>query len=422
MDWPKLELREWEPTYLTLHRWLQIVGKVRLALCTPFNHWWHVPLYVTPVGLTTSNIPLQDATLTIAFDFVAHALTMTRDDGRAVSFTLEPMTVKDFFAKTTSSLQSLDVDVAIHRLPVEVADRTPFDVDVVHRSYDREQVERLHRILVSIDRVFTKFRGRFLGKCSPVHLFWGAFDLAVTRFSGRRNPSPPTDPIMAPAYSHEVISHGFWPGGDWPGAGRVDEAIFYAYAKPEPPGLADAEVAPCAARYDRTLGEFVLPYDTVRAARDPEATLLAFMESTYAAAADRAEWPRTELEAGRAASPVRSAGEVFADHLALAQKHVFEEDFARNYSPDCLVIAKGQVFHGYDAMRDLAHQLERELPTAKYDYVTKLVDGDVCFLEWTAEDKTTRVRDGADTFVVRDGKIVAQTIHYTVEPAGSSRV
>lgn len=295
-DWPRLDLHEWEPTYLTLHRWLQIVGKVRLALATPLNHWWHVPLYVAPRGLTTSTVPFSAGSLTIMFDFVSHALTVTLSDGRASSFTLEPMTVADFFARTTSTLATLGVYADIRPVPVEVTDRTPFPEDIDHKSYDREQVEGMHRILLSTDRVFTKFRGHFLGKNSPVHLFWGAFDLAVTRFSGRRNPEPPSDSVMGPAYSHEVISHGFWPGGDWPTAGRVEEAVFYAYSVPEPKGFREAEVAPREARYDNTLGEFILPYEAVRTAAAPEAALLAFMDSTYRAAAERAGWPREELE------------------------------------------------------------------------------------------------------------------------------
>ena len=419
-DWPELRLSEWEPTYLTLHRWLQIVGKVRLALSPPLNHWWHVPLYVTPEGLTTSTVPFSGGCLTIVFDFVAHKLTVTLSDARTASFPLEPMTVAEFFAKTTSTLAGLGVEVEIRPIPVEVVDRTPFTEDTKHRSYDRVHVERMHRILLSSERVFSKFRSTFMGKSSPVHLFLGAFDLAVTRFSGRRNANPPGDRVMRAAYSHEVISHGFWPGGDWPTSGRVEEAVFYSYALPEPEGFRSAQVAPAEARYDATLGEFVLPYEAVRKAANPEAVLLAFMESTYRAAADRAGWPRAELDAPNPlavpAGPasVRSAREVFEDHLALAQARRFEEDIARNFADDCIVMAKGKVQHGHDALRDLARQLAGELPTAKFDYVTKAVDRDVCFLEWTAEDASTAVHDGADSFVVRGGKIIAQTIHYTV--------
>jgi hypothetical protein len=421
-DWPELRLSEWEPTYLTLHRWLQIVGKVRLALSPPLNHWWHVPLYVTPEGLTTSTVPFSGGCLSIVFDFVAHKLTVTLSDARAASFPLEPMTVAEFYAKVTRLLAGLGVDVHIRPIPVEVVDQTPFPEDTKHRSYDRVHVERVHRILLSSERVFSRFRSTFIGKSSPVHLFWGAFDLAVTRFSGRRNLDPPKDRVMRAAYSHEVISHGFWPGGDWPTSGRVEEAVFYSYALPEPEGFRAAEVAPPQARYDATLGEFVLPYEAVRTAADPDAVLLAFMESTYRAAADRAGWPRQELDAQDplavrpADGAARSAREVFEDHLALAQARRFDEDIEKNFADDCVVMAKGKVQHGHDALRDLARQLEVELPSAKFDYVTKAVDRDVCFLEWTAEDASTKVLDGADSFVVRNGKIVAQTIHYTVVP------
>lgn len=294
--WPPLDLREWEPTYLTLHRWLQIVGKVRLALSPPVNHWWHVVLYVTPQGLTTSTIPFSGGCLAITFDFTAHALSIVLSDGRTASFPLEPMSVAEFFEKTTSSLRSLGVHVDIWPIPVEVADRTPFTEDRRHASYDRRQVAQLHRILLSTHSVFEKFRGKFLGKSSPVHFFWGAFDLAVTRFSGGRNPNPPEDRVMRVAYSHEVISHGFWPGGDWPGAGRVEQPMFYSYALPEPDGFARARVEPAEAYYDSALHEFVLPYDALRRADDPEAVLMSFLESTYRAGAESGRWRREDLE------------------------------------------------------------------------------------------------------------------------------
>lgn len=296
-DWPKLTLREWEPTYLTLHRWLQIVGKIKLALSPPVNHWWQAALYVTPRGLTTSTVPFAAGCLMISFDFVAHSFSMTASNGRTLSFPLEPMTVAEFFERTTTALRYLGAEVSIWPVPVEVTDRTPFAEDRAHASYDRRSVERLHRILLSTDRVFSRFRGTFLGKCSPVHLFWGAFDFAVTRFSGRRNPDPPKDPIMRPAYSHEVISHGFWPGGDWPAAGRVEEAIFYSYAVPEPQGFSQARVEPEAAHYDPTLHEFVIPYESIRSAPDPAAALMAFLQSTYRAGAESGGWPREDLDA-----------------------------------------------------------------------------------------------------------------------------
>jgi hypothetical protein len=295
-DWPELSLAEWEPTYLTLHRWLQIVGKVPLALAPPLNHWWHVALQVTPRGLTTATLPTPSGAARVTFDFVDHALVVTRSHGRGASFPLEPMSVADFYDRALGAFRSSGVDVAIWPRPVEVGDRTPFPLDRHHRAYDRAQVERLHRVLLSVQHVFSVFRGRFLGKSSPVHLFWGAFDLAVTRFSGRRNVHPPDDRVTRTAYSHELISHGFWPGGDWPGAGRVEEAMFYAYAVPQPAGFAEAHAVPPAAHFDRRLGEFVLPYEVVRRESRPEATLLDFMETTYASAAERAGWARRDLE------------------------------------------------------------------------------------------------------------------------------
>jgi hypothetical protein len=298
--WPPLRLRDWEPTYLTLHRWTQIVGKVRMALAPPVNHWWHVPLYVTPEGLSTSTIACaHDApnrSMSIRFDFIAHRLHIDLSDGRGSSFALEPMSVADFYQRVMAELRSLGLKVAIWPVPVEVSDLTPFTADRRHASYDPEAVARVHRILLSTDRVFSRFRGTFLGKSSPVHFFWGAFDLALTRFSGRRNPDPPKDRVMGPAYSHEVISHGFWPGGDWPSAGRVEEAIFYAYAVPEPSGFAQAQALPAEARYDEKLREFVLPYEAARSAADPDACLLDFMKSTYRAGADAAAWPCDELD------------------------------------------------------------------------------------------------------------------------------
>jgi Family of unknown function (DUF5996) len=297
-DWPQLDLRGWESTYLTLQRWLQIIGKVKLALALPLNHWWHISLHVTPEGLSTYTVPFSSGSLSlsITFDFVAHSLCVRLSNGRQSSFALEPMTVADFYRQTMTTLRYLGVEVQIWPVPVEVSDRTPFTEDRHHASYDRHQVERLHRILLSLDRVLWRFRGSFLGKSSPVHLFWGALDLAVTRFSGRRNNDPPKDRIMREAYSHEVVSHGFWPGGDWPSTGRVEEPILYCYALPEPEGFSHARVQPEAAHYDPMLREFVVPYEAIRTAPDPAATLTSFMESTYRAGADCAGWPRHELE------------------------------------------------------------------------------------------------------------------------------
>ncbi len=294
--WPALTLGEWEPTYLTLHRFTQMVGKVRLRHAPWMNHWWHIPLYVTSQGLTTSSMPCDGRALTLTFDFCAHRLVAHTNDRPGGSFPLEPMSVADFYQRLQALLAPLEIDARIWPVPVEVADTTPFPEDRHHAAYDREQVQKLHRILLDIDTVFSTHRGRFLGKSSPVHFFWGAFDLAVTRFSGRPNPTPPDNKIMKEAYSHEVISHGFWPGGDWPVGGRVEEAIFYAYASPEPPGFRQAPVTPPQARYDEKLGEFILPYTAVRQSPDPAATLLSFMESTYLAGARAANWDIPALQ------------------------------------------------------------------------------------------------------------------------------
>jgi hypothetical protein len=287
--WPALPLAEWEPTYLTLHRWTQIVGKLRIAHAPWMNHWWHVTFPVTAQGLE-SDMPAGAIQLTLTFDFCAHRLVAHASDGRTASFALEPMSVAAFFAKTRGLLARFGVETPIWPVPVEVVDATPFDQDETHSAYDSRAVEKLHRILLQADRVFRIHRGRFLGKSSPVHFFWGAFDLAVTRFSGRRNPDPPKDFVMREAYSHEVISHGFWPGGDWPASGRTEEPVFYAYASPEPAGFKTARFEPDGVRYSDSMGILLLPYDAVRTAPDPDATLLGFMESTYLAAATRAGW------------------------------------------------------------------------------------------------------------------------------------
>jgi hypothetical protein len=294
-DWPTLRLDEWEPTYLTLHRWAQIVGKVRLSLDFAVNHWWHVTLYVTDRGLTTGPMPCGHRQLSMTFDFCSHRLVAHTSDKRTDSFALEPMSVADFYARVEELLRRLDVNAHIWPVPVEVADTTPFTVDWRHASYDRRQVEKLHNVLIAVDRVFARYRGTFVGKSSPVHFFWGAFDLAVTRFSGRRNPHPPPGHVMEEAYSHEVISHGFWPGGDWFNGERIDEAVFYAYAMPEPEGFRSARVRPAEANYDPRFGEFLLPYESVRSADDPDSVLLEFMESTYLAAATPAGWNVEEL-------------------------------------------------------------------------------------------------------------------------------
>ncbi len=293
--WPALPLDAWEETYQTLQRWTQVVGKIRLARTPYVNHWWNVTLYVTPRGLTTAAMAAGERSFSIDFDFVRHRLVIAADDGTTTRIPLAPMSVAAFYGKVMESLEAMGLATSIWPVPVEVTDTVPFPEDTVHAAYDPAMVERLHTILVQVDRVMRRFRGGFLGKSSPVHFFWGAFDLAVTRFSGRAVPEPPADPVMGPAYSHEVISHGWWPGGDWPMGGRVEAPVFYAYAVPEPAGFQQAAL-PSGGAYDATFGEYILPYDTVAEADDPEAVLLDFMERTYAVGADAAGWDRAALE------------------------------------------------------------------------------------------------------------------------------
>jgi hypothetical protein len=295
--WPALPLEAWSDTCATLHRFTQIAGKIRLAQSPWINHSWHVTLYVTARGLTTSPIAHGTRSFQIDFDFVAHQVVLQSSDGRVSSFPLEAQSVAAFHARLLEELAALDLPVTIHGSPNEVADPIPFDQDELHSSYDREYANRFWRVLVQADRVFKSFRARFQGKCSPVHFFWGAPDLAVTRFSGRPAPEHPggipnlPDRVTREAYSHEVSSCGFWPGG-----GGVPYAAFYSYAYPEPPGFAQAVVRPDAARYDTTLREFLLPYDAVRQSSSPDDTLLEFLQSTYDAAADLAHWDRAALE------------------------------------------------------------------------------------------------------------------------------
>jgi Family of unknown function (DUF5996) len=292
--WPPLPLEEWQDTYATLHMWTQIVGKVRLALSPPLNHWWATTLYLTPRGLTTSPIPDGARTFEVAFDFLDHTLWIQSSDGASRAMGLYPRSVADFYREFMALSRALGIDVAINPLPQEVANPIRCDVDDVHASYDAAYATRWWRILAQSERVLQQFRARFLGKCSPVHFFWGAFDLAVTRFSGRRAPPRPgADRITREAYSHEVSSFGFWPGN--PG-GPVQEPAYYAYMAPEPAGFADAAVRPTAASYNRGLGEFILPYEAVRSAADPDAALLAFAQSTYEAGATLANWDRASLE------------------------------------------------------------------------------------------------------------------------------
>ena len=297
--WPELTLEPWAPTRETLHMWTQIIGKVRLALEPMVNHWWQVPLYVTARGMTTSLMHAGDIGLEMKFDFIDHVLVMRTTRGETRSVRLKPQTVADFYTLTMLSLRELGISVSMLARPVEVADAIPFAADVVHRSYDPDAVRRFWLALVQADRVMKQFRSGFIGKASPVHFFWGGFDLAVTRFSGRPAPKHPggapncADWVMELAYSHEVSSCGFWPGGS-------AEGSFYAYAYPEPPGFAAAKVEPAEAYYDPAYREFLLPYAAVRQARDPDAMLLRFFQSTYDAAADLGGWDRAALEVARA--------------------------------------------------------------------------------------------------------------------------
>ena len=296
-SWPSLPLEAWRDTCATLHLWLQIVGKIRLAQSPWINHSWHATFYVTATGLTTSPIAFGERTFQIDFDFVQHRLVVESSDGRSARITLEPHTVAAFYSRLMGELRSLGLDVRIHRTPSEIADAIPFDQDTVHRAYDREYANRFWRVLLQAHRVFTAFRARFIGKCSPVHLFWGGQDLAVTRFSGRTAPQHPggipnlPDRVTREAYSHEVSSGGFWPGG-W----GVAYPAFYSYAYPEPGGFASAAVKPAEAFYSRELREFILPYDVVRQSPSPDDTLLQFLQTTYDAAANLGKWDRRALE------------------------------------------------------------------------------------------------------------------------------
>lgn len=294
-DWPELTLDSWDATRETLHRWTQIVGKVRLALEPMVNRWWQVPLYVSSRGLTTSLMHAGAAGLEMEFDFLSHVLLIRTSTGEVRSIGLRPRSVADFYAETMAALDDLEIRVAILARPVEIADATPFAADEIHHEFDADAARRFWIALVQAHRVMTAFRARFTGKVSPVHFFWGGFDLAVTRFSGRTAPRHPggapncADWVMELAYSHEVSSCGFWPGGS-------AEGSFYAYAYPEPVGFAESKVEPEAAYYDKGFGEFLLPYSQVRTSRDPDATLLRFLQSTYAAAADLGRWDRAAIE------------------------------------------------------------------------------------------------------------------------------
>jgi len=297
--WPPLPYAEWKDTLHAIHMWTQVVGKIRLALTPLMNHWWNSTLYVTPRGLTTSLIPDRSDAFQIDFDFVEHLLVIETSRGGRSAIPLGPMSVATFYRQVLESLAGLGVpDPRITPVPNEVAHAVPFPQDLVVRPYDREQVRRLHAVLVGTQLVFSRFRAGFLGKASPVHFFWGGFDLASARFSGRRAPpytggSAPNVHIhvMHEAYSHELIAAGFWPGRD-----DLPQAEFYSYAIPALPGLADVTIQPASARWDVARGEFILPYDAVRTAEDPAAAIMAFLQSTYDIAADRAGWDRSVLE------------------------------------------------------------------------------------------------------------------------------
>ena len=300
--WPALPLEKWQETYATLHLWTQVVGKIRLVQTPWVNHSWHATLYVTSRGLGTGPIPHGNRVFQMDFDFIDYELTVQSDDGRKGRVPLQPQSVAAFYARLMAEMGKLALHVNINRMPNELPDPVRFDQDEAHAAYDAESVNRFWRILVQANRVFTAFRAPFLGKCSPVHFFWGAPDLAVTRFSGRRAPQHPggiphlPDWVAREAYSEEVSSCGFWPGG-----GPIPYPAFYSYAYPEPPRFAAASVQPGGAFYSTDLREFILPYDVVRAAKSPDDTLLAFLRSTYAAAADLSNWDRGRLE--RAAHP-----------------------------------------------------------------------------------------------------------------------
>jgi hypothetical protein len=294
--WPPLLFSEWQETHSALHRWMQVLGKLQLA-CTPWtNHSWHVALSLTARGIGTGLLRSGNRSWQAEFDFLENRLQIAASDGATAAVPLQAQSVAQFHARVREALQSMDIPMNIRSLPCEIADAVPFECDTQQRSYDADAVRRYWRILLQADRVLRIFRARFCGKCSPVHFFWGAMDLAVTRFSGRLAPPHPggvphlADWVMREAYSHEVSSCGFWAGEG------LGYAAFYAYAYPEPAGFAAAKVEPEAAFYHEQLREFILPYDAVRQARDPDAILLAFLESTYAAAADRGHWQRAVLE------------------------------------------------------------------------------------------------------------------------------
>ena len=296
-SWPSLPYVAWKDTYATLHLWTQVVGKIRLVSMPWTNHSWHAALYVTAYGLTTSPMPYRERTFQIDFDFIEHRLLIRTGEGAMRTVALRPRSVADFHEELFAKLGTLGLDVKINNTPNEIVDVIPFEQDQIHASYDAEYANRFWRALLHVHRVFNVFRARFIGKSSPVHFFWGAADLAVTRFSGRPAPEHPAgvphcpDWVMREAYSHELSSCGFWPGGE-----PLPEPVFYAYAYPEPAGFGTSTVHPARAHYHETLHEFILPYDDVRQAASPDAMLLEFLQSAYEAAADQGHWDRAALE------------------------------------------------------------------------------------------------------------------------------
>lgn len=304
LELPELDYGNWKETYATLHMWTQIVGKLRLVQTPWTNHSWHVPLYVTARGLTTSPIPYEGRAFEVNFDLIDHRLYISTSDGQIARMELRPRTVSDFYRELMTKLGSLGMQIEIYTVPSEIPDGIPFEKDDKHASYDAGQVEKFFTALTFADQVFKSFRARFIGKCSPVHFFWGGFDLAVTRFSGRPAPPHPAgvphlpDWVAREAYSHEVSSLGFWPGGE-----QIPHAVFYSYAYPEPDGFREATVGPTAASFNGDLGEFVLPYDAVRNSATPEGDLLEFAQTTYDAAANLAHWDRRALERDDKALP-----------------------------------------------------------------------------------------------------------------------
>ena len=296
IEWPRLSLAAWDDTRATLQLWTQVIGKIRLAQAPLINHWWQVPLYVTARGLTSSPVPYEGYSFQIDFDFVDHQLRIETSRGGRERIALRPCSVAAFHGEVMERLRALGIEVRIWSMPVELEDPIPFEEDVAHTSYDAEQAQRFWRVLVQVDRVLTLFRARVIGKVSPVHFFWGSFDMAVTRFSGRTAPPHPGAPNLADfvtreAYSHECSSCGFWPGG----AG-ISEAAFYAYAYPAPDGFGRVPVRPAAAYFHEGLSEYILPYEAVRQSSDPDRELLEFLQSTYEAAADLGRWDRAALE------------------------------------------------------------------------------------------------------------------------------